>query len=235
MGPRPVAPFRNRVLHRPQKVIDAGVSDELEALLQVGRERLVVGKRLEMFLEAARTFEREQLARVVDHRGDFRPAAYDPLVLDQGVDVTIRHARDALDVEAAERLCDRRPLRIDDAPAYPRLEYAFAQMLEVVIECLRGVLRWRPFHCSILPSRRDSRLDAGVSEIRSSTTLDGGATPRFGGALTKGSCQVRGQRVARLRVAPQAGRLWRACGLRHSRPATGRRSFVDSAAGNRAL
>src|SRR6266571_4592495 len=109
-----------------------------------------------MFLEAARPFEREQFARVVDYRGDFRPAADDPLVLDQAVDVTIRHAGDALDLEAAERLCDRGPLRIDDAPAYPRLEHAFAQMLEIVIECLRGVLRRRPFHRSILPFRRDS-------------------------------------------------------------------------------
>src|SRR5436309_6335134 len=68
-------------------------------------------------------------------------------------------------------------------------------------------------------------LGAGVSEIRSSTTLDGRATPRFGGAaaLTKGSCQIRGQRVARLRVAPQAGPL---CGGLAGKPEGAAHSLV---------
>src|SRR6266581_2208558 len=122
-----------------------------------------------MFLESACAFEREQLARVVDHGGDLRPAAYDALVLDQGIDVPIRHAGDALDIKATERLADRRPLRVDDAPAYPRLKDAFAQMLQVVIERLRGVLRRRPFHRSILPAA----LRPAPSLATQSDTADG--------------------------------------------------------------
>src|SRR6266566_7752016 len=155
MRASPFAPLRNRMLHRPEKVIHATISDELEALLQVCREVLVIGKRFEMFLEPTGAFEREKLVRVMDHRGDLRPAAYDPLVLHEGVDIAIRHPCDALDVESSERFGDRGPLRVDDAPADPRLEHALAQVLEIVIERLGGVLRWRPFHpCSSPASLR---------------------------------------------------------------------------------
>src|SRR5438093_6842980 len=49
---RPLVPLRDRLLHRPQEVVRAAVADELEALLQVTRERLVVGEGAEMLLEA---------------------------------------------------------------------------------------------------------------------------------------------------------------------------------------
>src|SRR5207247_3770884 len=99
MGGGPFALVGNRVLHRPEKGMHAAVSDKLEPLLQVFREVLVFGKRLEMLLEPTGAFEREKLVRVMDHGGDLRPAAYDPLVFHEGVDVAIRPPRDALDVE----------------------------------------------------------------------------------------------------------------------------------------
>src|SRR5439155_17843094 len=106
----------------------------------------------EVLLDPTFALEREKRIGVVDHRRDLRSAADDALVLDERVDVAVLHARDAFDVESVERLSDRRPLRVDDAPADPRLKNAFARMLEVVVEGLRGVLRRRPFHRSILPA-----------------------------------------------------------------------------------
>src|SRR2546426_8878729 len=149
MRARPLAPIWNRLLHRPKEVVDATVSDELEALLQILCERLVLRERSEMLFESACALEREHLVGVVDNSRYLRPAADHALVLDERVDIAIRHACDALHVESVERVGDRRPLRIYDTPADPRLEHAFAQMLEIVVEGLRGVLRWRSFHPSI--------------------------------------------------------------------------------------
>src|SRR5438552_18735740 len=99
-----------------------------------------------MFLEATRAFEGEQLVRVVHDGRDLRAAADDTLVLHERVDIAIRHARDALDIEPMERLSDGWPLRLDDAPADRCLVNALAQMLELVVEGRRAVLRPRPLH-----------------------------------------------------------------------------------------
>src|SRR6266568_2581548 len=151
MRPRPLVPVGYGMLHRPQEVVHAAVSDELETLLQVGRELLIVRERFEVFLEATPAFEREELVGVVDDRRDLRPAADHTLVLYERVDIAVRHARHTLDVELMECLLDGWPLRVDDAPADACLEDALAQMLEIVVECFCGVLRRRPFHRANLP------------------------------------------------------------------------------------
>src|SRR6266850_2253616 len=104
-----------------------------------------------MLLEAASALEREELIGVVDDRGDLWSTANDTLILDERIDVAIGHARDSLDLECVERRSYRRPFRLNNAPADARLEYALAQLLEVVVDALRDDLRRRPFHSSLLP------------------------------------------------------------------------------------
>src|SRR5438552_11622685 len=98
-----------------------------------------------MFPETAIALEVEDRARVVHHGGDLRPAADHARVGRECVDLTVSHARDALDLETTEGGLDRRPLRVDDPPADPRLEDALAQLLEVVVNALRFDAR-RRFH-----------------------------------------------------------------------------------------
>src|SRR6267378_4799322 len=116
-----------------------------------------------MLLEAARALEREQLVRVVDDRRDLWSTANDTLVLDEHIDVAIGHARDSLDLERVERRSYRRPFRVNYAPANACLEYALAQLFEVVVDALRDDLRRRPFHSSLLPLRDDVPIEPSRS------------------------------------------------------------------------
>jgi len=110
--------------HGVQEVVCAAVADELEPLLEVGGERFVVGERVEVLLEALRAFEREQLARVVHHGRDLRPAADEARVGGEGVDLAVAHPRDALDLEPLEGGAGARPFGLDHPPAHPGLEDA---------------------------------------------------------------------------------------------------------------
>ncbi|HEV8470612.1 MAG TPA: hypothetical protein VGR46_13480 [Candidatus Limnocylindria bacterium] len=103
-------------------MVRAAVAHELEAFLEISGELLVVRERAEVPLEALGTLEIEQRPCVVHDRGDLRSAADDALVLGDRVDLAVTHPRDSLDLEAAERRLDPRPLRVDDAPADPSLE-----------------------------------------------------------------------------------------------------------------
>src|SRR5688572_31727238 len=131
--------------HGPQEVIRPAIADELEALLQVRRELLVVVERTQVLAESAVALEIEDRPGVVDDRGDLRSAADDSRVAGQRVDLAISHAGDAFHLKTAERRLDRGPLRVDDAPAYPRLEDALAELLKVVVDALRLDPR-RSFH-----------------------------------------------------------------------------------------
>ena len=110
-------PVRHRVAHGVEEVVRAAVADELEPLLEIGRQLLVLAKRTKMALEAARTLEVEQRARVVHDGGDLRAAPDHPFVLRDFVDLAVAHTCDTFDPEPVERGFDPRPLRVDDAPA----------------------------------------------------------------------------------------------------------------------
>jgi len=145
MGLRPLVPIRHRVAHRVEEVIRAAVTDELESLLEIGGERLVVGERGEVLLEALGALEGEQLLRVVDDGRDLGPAADEARVRGERVDLAVAHSGDALDIEAMEGRACALPLGVDNSPADPSLEDAFGKLLEVVVDVL-GFDLGRSFH-----------------------------------------------------------------------------------------
>src|SRR5258705_117055 len=145
VGFRPVVPLGNGMADGPEEVVDPAVANELEALLEIRRELLVVVERTKMLPEPAATLEVEDGASVVDNGGDLRPASNHARVTRKRIDLAVSHARDPLDIEAAEGGFDRGPLRVDDPPADPGLEDALAELLEVVVDSLRFDAR-RRFH-----------------------------------------------------------------------------------------
>src|SRR5258705_5279612 len=153
MGFRPVVPVGHRVAYGPEEVVRPAVGKELEAFLEISRELLVVVERSKVFPEPAAALEVEDGTRVVDDGGDLRPASYHARVTRKCVDLAVAHARDSLDIEAAEGGLDRGPLRVDDPPADPRLEDALAELLEVVVDSLRSDARGR-FHQGVTLRRK---------------------------------------------------------------------------------
>ena len=101
---RPLVPFGHRLLHGPEEVVHARVADELEALLQIGRQLLVVIERTEVLFDPAAALEFEQRVRVVYHGSDLRPAADDALILRELVDLAVTEARHTFGLEIVERL-----------------------------------------------------------------------------------------------------------------------------------
>jgi hypothetical protein len=142
---RPLVPIGDGMAHRVEEVVRATVSDELEALLQVGGQLLVVRYRPQVRAKALFAFEIQDDARVVDHGSDLWSAADHPRVLCHTVDLAIAHARDALELEAMESGLDPDPLGVHDLPADAGLEDTLAELLQVIVGALGPDSR-RRFH-----------------------------------------------------------------------------------------